>query len=94
MRTLGALFGLSIAAVACLSDPEPPSLQDRQRDACVIGGCSEELCADVPMFSPCIYRARFDCYRRAICERGADHVCGWTATPELDACLAAHPDKP
>lgn len=57
--------------------------------ACVVGGCSQEICADVPMVSTCIYRPVNACYATATCERQADSTCGWTETPELDACVAA-----
>jgi hypothetical protein len=92
MRTMGLLFGISIAAVACLSDSAPPSVAERERDACVIGGCSAEVCADQPAISTCIYRPRNDCFADAICERQDDRGCGWTVTRQLQACLDAHPE--
>lgn len=54
---------------------------------CVVSGCSGQICADEPMFSTCEWREEYACYATATCERQADGVCGWTQTPELEACL-------
>jgi hypothetical protein len=61
---------------------------DDAQKQCVVGGCSGEICADQPMFSPCIFKPEFACYHTATCEAQADGTCGWTQTPELAACLA------
>lgn len=55
--------------------------------ACVVSGCSSQICADQPMFSTCEFRPEYACYQSATCEPQADGTCGWTATPELQACL-------
>jgi hypothetical protein len=76
--------------VACTSERSDPS--GRSSGACVIGGCSAEVCSDHPTISPCIWRAVFVCYEDAVCGRQIDGTCGWNATPELRACVADHPE--
>jgi hypothetical protein len=62
---------------------------------CMVGGCSAELCSDHPdMVSPCIWRDAYVCFRDATCARQPSGACGWTPTPELGACLAAHDPLP
>ncbi|CAN5734312.1 hypothetical protein BH11MYX2_BH11MYX2_37520 [soil metagenome] len=56
--------------------------------ACVVSGCSGELCGDEGMVSPCIFKPVFACYHEATCERQADGDCGWTQTEELQTCVA------
>lgn len=57
---------------------------------CFVGGCNHEICGgDAGAVSDCIWRPEFACYRTATCEVQTDGACGWTHTPELDACLAA-----
>lgn len=59
---------------------------------CYKGGCSNEICSDRPdIASTCIYRAEFQCYQTATCERQVGGECGWTKTKELAACLTASP---
>jgi hypothetical protein len=40
------------------------------------------------VISTCEWRDEYACYQTATCERQPDGQCGWTSTPELDACLA------
>ncbi len=60
--------------------------------ACRAGGCSNQLCGDAskePLVSTCEWRDEYACYRSAKCERQATTgQCGWTPSPELQACLA------
>ena len=87
--SLAALLALG----ACMSDASTGSRGDGARTdgSCFIGGCAAELCSDhAGMVSPCIWRDAYVCFRDATCERQASGACGWTATPELTACLAAH----
>jgi hypothetical protein len=56
--------------------------------ACVVTGCSRELCADESRVSTCIYKPEYACYATATCERQDDGACGWTETHELAACIA------
>jgi hypothetical protein len=58
--------------------------------ACVIGGCSSQLCVDASqgdMVSTCEYREEYACYKTAACERQSSGRCGWTETPTLKSCL-------
>jgi hypothetical protein len=59
--------------------------------ACKIGGCSGQLCIgpNDSGISTCIWRDEYACYRTATCEPQARGRCGWTQTPELNACIAA-----
>ncbi|HEY4178162.1 MAG TPA: DUF6748 domain-containing protein [Kofleriaceae bacterium] len=56
--------------------------------ACVVSGCSGELCGDEGMVSSCIYKPVYACYHEATCERQSDGACGWTQTAELQTCVA------
>lgn len=82
---------VSVVLSACMSD-QPQSRESRQSGACVIGGCSDEVCAGQLEVSPCIWRAVNACYQTAMCGRLADGTCGWDPTPELTACIASYPD--
>lgn len=59
----------------------------RAEAKCQVTGCSGQLCADQPIFTTCEWREEYACYDTATCERQKDGSCGWTQTPELDACL-------
>ncbi len=55
---------------------------------CYVGGCSAQLCTDRPdAISTCEYTNKYACYKTATCERQSTGQCGWTQTPELQACL-------
>jgi hypothetical protein len=60
--------------------------------ACQVSGCSGELCASEPLFSPCVFLPHYVCFRDAVCSERGDlgprPGCGWERTPELEACLA------
>jgi eight-cysteine-cluster-containing protein len=90
MRILIALFGLSMATVACMSDGKPRPDPERESGSCMISGCSGELCGTESLVSPCIWRDEYACYQNATCDRQRDGTCGWTATHELTSCLAAY----
>lgn len=66
-------------AASCVADQPAP---------CVRTGCSGQICSDQEVFTTCEWREEYACYRSATCERQADGTCGWTMTPELQACLA------
>jgi hypothetical protein len=90
MRTVLALFGLSMAVMACMSGGESRPREDRQSGSCLISGCSDELCGDQLLFSSCIWHDEYACFHDATCDRQRDGTCGWTATRELTSCLAAY----
>ena len=54
---------------------------------CFKTGCSRQVCADEEVVTTCEYRAEYECYKRARCERQASGECGFTDTPELRTCL-------
>lgn len=61
---------------------------------CVVAGCSGQLCIDPatdPGITTCEWRDEYACYREATCARQDTGRCGWTLTPELEACLADPP---
>jgi hypothetical protein len=66
------------------------------RKACVKGGCSQTLCIEEgeDVMTTCEWRDEYACYQTASCERQADGACGWTDTPDLQACLASPPPTP
>jgi hypothetical protein len=51
-------------------------------------GCGGQICADKSVFSTCVYRPEYACYKTATCERNAAGSCAWRSTPELTKCLA------
>ncbi len=61
---------------------------------CVVGGCNAEFCVDISesdqVFSACIAKPEFACYKNAICERQENGTCGWRQTPELEECLSKY----
>jgi hypothetical protein len=70
------------AAYSRLVDETPP---------CYVGGCSNEVCSDQEgVITTCQWEPQYACYANATCERRADGTCGWTETPELQACLAQY----
>ncbi len=59
---------------------------------CYVGGCSGEVCSDMPdVASNCIFKPEFACYRTAECTRKQNGQCGWTETLELKSCLLNPP---
>ena len=56
---------------------------------CVVTGCSNQVCADEHVMTTCEYREEYACFAEAECKRQEDGQCGFTQTPDLEACLAA-----
>jgi eight-cysteine-cluster-containing protein len=56
---------------------------------CVTTGCSGTVCAEAEsdIMTTCEMKPEYACYRDAQCARQPDGACGWTETPELQACL-------
>ncbi len=82
--------------------PPPTSTQPIPPGAgpggCVTAGCSGTACVapDHPlatgeMATTCEFKPEYACYEQASCDKQADGACGWTQTPELQACLANPP---
>ena len=62
---------------------------------CVKSGCSSTLCVGPgkEMVTTCEWKPDYGCYQGGTCARQADGSCGWTQTPELEACLANPPQE-
>lgn len=59
---------------------------------CFVGGCSGQVCSEQEgVITTCEFKPEYACYHTATCEAQADGTCGWTETPELQACLASPP---
>jgi hypothetical protein len=54
---------------------------------CMKTGCSGQVCSDQEVMTTCEYKTEYACYKKAACERQANGDCGFTPTPELNACL-------
>ena len=54
---------------------------------CMKTGCSRQVCSDQEVITTCEYKTEYECYKKATCERQASGECGFTPTPELEACL-------
>lgn len=91
-------FALVVAA-ACGGKSNPPAPgpgTGAPQAACVAGGCSSHMCIEEGSpggISTCEYRDEYACYQSATCERQPDGQCGWTPTPELEACIANPPSQ-
>ncbi|WP_437820044.1 hypothetical protein [Sorangium sp. So ce1078] len=58
--------------------------------ACVVTGCSGQVCASEHVATTCEWREEYACYgEHGICERDASGQCGWRDTPELNACIGS-----
>jgi len=60
--------------------PEKPA-------ACVVSGCSGQICAPEPMASTCEWLPWYACFHLAACEQQADGGCGWTPNAEFKQCM-------
>jgi hypothetical protein len=67
----------------CECSPPPPNSGEchpaEKFEPCFVGGCSGEICGERPgMVSPCIFPPPGGLPPKgAVCERRADHSCGW-----------------
>ncbi|OGY81631.1 MAG: hypothetical protein A3F54_01025 [Candidatus Kerfeldbacteria bacterium RIFCSPHIGHO2_12_FULL_48_17] len=59
----------------------------REKDGCVITGCSGQLCGQAAIISTCEYLPAYACYETAVCEKQTNGKCGWTETTQLVSCL-------
>lgn len=87
-------LGIAVASSAILSacpgraenrpepSPTPPGAP-----ACIVSGCSGEVCSAENVMTTCVYRPEYACYESALCAVQPDGACGWTQTPELSRCL-------
>jgi hypothetical protein len=96
------LYGSEGFYVKVVSDTgtttQPTTISSDDSGACVVGGCSNQLCTDAtagPAVSNCMYSPQYACYKTAKCERqAATGKCGWTETATLKACLVSNQQQP
>lgn len=81
----------SVAVTGSEPDATSPHPEDALGSDCRPTGCSGILCADADVMTTCEFKPEYACYSSATCTRQSDGACGWTKTPELDACLANPP---
>jgi len=70
--------------------PRTSGSETKPKSACIVGGCSSQLCVDAtkePVVSTCEWREVYACYQTASCARQDSGECGWSDTPELKACI-------
>lgn len=96
--SLVALLSVSLVACATSESVEPDDVEAERaseteafkeivKGRCMRTGCSGQVCASGPVYTTCEWRPEYACYADATCERQEDGNCGWTKTPELEACL-------
>lgn len=66
---------------------QPGGSSDNQNKPCFKTGCSQQVCSDEEVVTTCEWRAEYECYKTARCERQSTGKCGFTDTPELRRCL-------
>lgn len=84
MTALGTVeTGMSLKVPVYFAQKVP----EKVSGGCKITGCSQQICSDSDISTTCEYREEYICYQKATCQRQVDGNCGWTQTPELEACL-------
>lgn len=83
--SLPIVFGKSIVTPPEDNEPEPHSA--REKDGCVISGCSSQVCASEPVITDCEYEAEYICFGQAMCEKQDDGQCSWTISDEVGECV-------
>ena len=63
------------------------ALKKREKDKCVITGCSSQICSGSEVITSCQYFKEYACYKSAICKEQDNGECGWEVTKELAVCL-------
>lgn len=69
------------------SDTPTPTPIPTPGGACMVTGCSGQVCASEPVATTCEWTCSYGCYQYASCETQSTGACGWTSTPEFDACI-------
>lgn len=98
MKFLPNVLALS-ALLFTLAGCEPPITPVADGGAaCVVGGCSGQLCVAPgdDAVTTCEWRDEYACYQTAECTLQANGECGWTESDELMECLASasEPSEP
>ena len=57
------------------------------KNGCKITGCSGQICWDEEVITTCEFKAEYECFKKAICEKQKDGKCSWTKTPEYESCI-------
>jgi hypothetical protein len=104
MTRLFLTFTFVLVAAACggsqqAAEPEAPPVASEPSQgpapggACEPQGCGNTVCAEAGagIVTTCEWKAEYECYKTATCERQADGTCGWTQSPALTSCLASPP---
>lgn len=89
-------FPIEIEKGASAGPYPPPSgsgTTSPESGACIVTGCSRQICSDEEVVTTCEYRAEYGCYRNAVCERQINGECGWSQTEELRLCLGTPPGQ-
>lgn len=58
--------------------------------SCIKTGCNGEICqgtGDEAVYSICLWKEEYNCYKTAKCEVQSNGKCGWTINSELTNCL-------
>lgn len=86
----GRSFELQATQVYLRNKPDSSSAGPNKSPMkpCIKTGCSNQVCSDHTVVTTCEYRPEYECYQKATCARQSDGNCGFTATPELTACLS------
>ena len=90
------IFSIIIASLTKLSSRQNPEEKPRNNNECVISGCNGEICQDKdeePLFSVCIYKPEYECYKLTTCKRQKDGKCGFTETEEFKDCLKKYKEN-
>ncbi len=67
----------------------PNKIEKPKLKACVVSGCSKQICGEESFITTCEFKEEYACYKSALCERQSDGACDWTVTPELRQCLGS-----
>lgn len=84
---LGCLLALPLALNDVDGCQEPTPTPIPEPSSCIVTGCSGQVCASEPVMTTCEYTCEYGCYQYATCEAQAAGLCGWTSSPEFDACM-------
>lgn len=87
------LIALSFAPGAFAMGDKPGKEQHADKNHCIVGGCSGQLCTDARnggVASTCEWRESYACYSKyGSCKLQPDGQCGWTPTQALTECVGS-----
>jgi hypothetical protein len=91
------IAGAHCNRVVCVRAPCPSfCAADAPGGGCTRQGCGNTVCAeaDAEIMTTCLYAPWHDCLTDAACTRQPNGQCGFSQTPELEACLRSHGGAP